>query len=385
MDHHEGREKRLWLVVVLAVASIMIWLYGSIDYTVPPYSQWDLRSYFRMAEAAPGIAANIHQPFIYRLLGPYIVGLLPLAEPLGFRIASTLTALALAALFYLFLGNQDISPILASSSAILLLTNRSLLGYGVWNFFQLNDALSLLYLVGLFWLLEHKSWSWFGGLLLLGALTRETAFLMIPVAAIALLQERASKRDWISLALAVGPGVACFVLVRWLVEPAGGMGLWEALRFHSAKLLAGETWLRLLVTPFMPLTFVPLIFWRASLAFFRQRRWHLLTFVLLVYASALFGQNNERLVAPVSIVYYWLLAQILQETSEYRPPWLLPLTLALAFLGSLHHEYARYPLPSRTLTLLFSLGGLAIVTAAWGYARWCGIRLDPAASKAAPR
>ena len=221
--------------------------------------------------------------------------------------------------------------------------------------------------------------------MLLGALTRETALLMIPVAVIALLQERASKRDWISLALAVGPGVACFVLVRWLVEPAGGMGLWEALRFHSAKLLAGETWLRLLVTPFMPLTFLPLIFWRASLAFFRQRRWHLLAFVLLVYASALFGQNNERLVAPVFIVYYWLIAQVLQETSEYRPRWLVPLTLALAFLGSLHHEYARYPLPSRSLTLFFSWGGLAIVSAAWGYARWCGIRLESAASKAALR
>ena len=161
-----------------------------------------------------------------------------------------------------------------------------------------------------------------------------------------------------------------FALLRLLVPIGGGPSLVQSLTTHIGKLLNPESWLRLLVFPFMPLTFLPLVLIPKSIRFGRERRLHLAVYVVAVLGSALFGSNHERLVAPAFLAFYWLIAQLLQETSDYSPRWLVPVTLGLAVLTSLHHEFTRYALPFRSLTMSFSLGSLALVTLSWGWVTW---------------
>ena len=150
------------------------------------------------------------------------------------------------------------------------------------------------------------------------------------------------------------------MLLRLFI-PVWGPGLSEALRDNLPKLASPESWFRLLINAFLPLSLVVIIFFEITLAFFRSRI-YALVFLVLVFAATLFGSNTERLMAPAFVVYYWLIAVILASLMERRL--LLWLVLAASFIASLHHTVARFPLPSRTLTLIVSFGALAAVSAA---------------------
>ena len=360
-----ARRRQQFLLVLLTL--VVLFFYGQIAYTVAPYSRWDLRSYLKMATAAPRLAADVPRPFCYRLLGPYLVGLLPLPEPSGFYLLTALAAIALALSLPSLLQEDGLSPAVAWLTTALLLWNRNLLGYSLWNYFQVNDTLSLLYLVWLLRALRQGRWASFSIVLLLGALTRETALLMLPTAAAYLWEKRASRREWGSLGGAVLPALAAAALLRALIAPAGGPSLWEALRLWGGKVLRPESWFRLLINPYLPLSLLPLLFVPRTVAFFRERR-HLLLLLLLVYGSTLLGQNMERLVAPAFVVFYPLIGHLVQEGLGDRwDTW--GVLLVGAVLASLHHQVARFPLPTRTWTLLLSLGSLAMVTA------WATIRV----------
>ena len=66
--------------------------------------------------------------------------------------------------------------------------------------------------------------------------------------------------------------------------------------------------------------------------------------------------GNERLMAPAFVAFYWLLALIIQR-DIWPSKWLLGIIAVGSFVASLHYQQARFPLPSRELTVI--LGGLA--------------------------
>lgn len=84
------------LAVVCFTALILALLYGEIPFEREPYTQWDLVHYKAMAEAVPKLATDVPQPFCFRVLGPYLVGLLPLS--VGFYVLSIVTSLVLVEL-----------------------------------------------------------------------------------------------------------------------------------------------------------------------------------------------------------------------------------------------------------------------------------------------
>ena len=348
------------LVSLAAVTLIVLYLYGAIDYAVPPFSGWDLRSYLSMSEAAPGLAPSVHRPFCYRLLGPYVVGLLPLAEPAGFLLITWFSTLALVLLFHGYLASQRVSRLTCWVVSLFFVLNRNLVGYSVWNYFQVNDTLSLVFLVLLLRSLVDRRWIVWGLTLLLGAATRETALLMIPVACAYLWDRGQLREQWRSLSLASLPGVLLFLALRWFVPAGGGPSLYQAFLLHSRKLLSVESWFRLLISPFLPLSFLPLIYPRRTWAFALAHR-HLLVLGALVFASALFGENNERLVSPAFLLFYPLIAQIIDDRLGKRKG-LLAIVAISAIAASLHHQSARYPLPTRTATVFLSLGSVALVS-----------------------
>ena len=366
------KARRVRDLLALSVAALaMVFLYGGIDYRAAPFSGWDLRSYLAMAEAAPGLARGVPRPFVYRLLGPYIVGLMPLREPVGFRLLTLLTTLVLVFLFYGYLASEGVRARARRTTCALLILNRNLIGYNVWIYFQVDDMLSLVYVLVLLWSLKSQHWAIWGVTLLLGAATRETALLMVPVAALYLWDRRAARVRWHALAVSCIPALSLFLLLRWLVPSGGGMGLLQSLAVHSRKLASAESWYRLIVNPFIPLSFLPLIYLGETRAFLARNR-HLLLLTVLVFVSALFGQNDERLMAPAFIVFYPLIAQIIERSLVERRAALV-VVLTCAFLPSPHHQMARFPLPSRSLTVILSLSSLVVVTAIAAWHKWSSV------------
>ena len=359
------------LVALLVATAGMIFLYGRIDYTAAPYNTWDLASYRAMAAAAPRLASDVCQPPAYRLLGPYLVGLLPVPETAGFYLVAIVASLALVLLAYALFRALGLTPLVATVTVILFAFNRFWFGLTVWDYFQINDLLSLVWIVIMFLAMMKDRWALFGGVLVLGVLTRETALLMAPVAFVYLWERKELAGKWRRFALAVIPGVVAFLLIRLLVPAPCGKSLFTQLAAHSRSILAPEKLFRLTINSYLPFSLLPLVFLGATVAFFRQRP-HALVLVALVFLSTLFGLSyDERLMAPAFVAIYAVIGLSAQAVVGKRGQnrAFLAILLIGGFLASLHHQVARFPLPDRTWTLALSLGSLVIVTGAGIYYR----------------
>ncbi|MFL5735301.1 MAG: hypothetical protein ACJ78Q_19250 [Chloroflexia bacterium] len=350
------------LIAVIAVAAIMIFMYGQINYAVPPYStEWNLVDYRAIAAASPGLNIHVESPFVYRILGPYIVGLLPIPDPVGFRILAAIASTVCVVLYYYFLRYFGIKGSVAALVTVLYIFNPWLFGFTSWDSFHINEILSLIYMIVLFLAMLRSKWILFALTLLLAAVTRETAMLMIPVAFFYLVEKKKLSEEGRSYALAIIPGIVVFVLLRLVMQPVAGPSLQEGLADNIGKFLSAETWFRLVIRAFIPLSLLPIIFLNRTIFFFKDKK-YMLGFLVLVFVSAFFGRENERLMIPAIVVFYLLIADIVQ-TYLYSYRVMLALLLACGFLSSLHHEIARYPLP-KTLVVVLSLVSLLVVSVA---------------------
>jgi len=346
-------------MVLAIVTLVMTFLYGEIDYTVEPYTGWDLASYRVMAAASPGIAKDVGKPFAYRLLGPYIAGLLPLRAPVAFRALAIFASLSLVLLFYFFLRYTGISAGLSLITSVLVTFNKWWFGFTVWDYFQVNDVLALCFIVVMVWCMFPGRWFLFGAALVLGAATKESCMLMVPVVFVYLLEKRAPSTTWGKALVSVLPGVLIFFGIRALVPAAKGLGPVDAFLSYSIKFGYPDRLFRLLVNSFVPWSLVPFVFIGMTVRFFGSNKYSVL-FMVLVFLSALFAANDERLMAPALVFSYLLVGKILQEIKPDTP--LLAALIACGFASSLHHIFARYPLPNRLFTEVLSLGALIAVT-----------------------
>jgi hypothetical protein len=346
-------------LALLALA--MSWLYGHIDY-LGEFRDVDLRHYRAMAQAAPAIDADVPRPFAHRLLGPYLAGLLPFPDPLAFRLLSTALLVGATLTLFGFLRCLGLADPLAAFAAALSTLNPYWFGFIAFNPFQAADAMALVCVAGAFWAYRSDRLAAYAALLVLGALAREPVILVVPAVAFA-VASRAEWRwrpavPWLAAGL---PAVAAFILVRILV-PAPGPGFAEALLAHAGKALDPATWYRLLVNSYAPLSLLPIVFWRTSIDFARRQP-GLMVFAVLVLVSALFGGDQERLVAPAFVTAYALVGTIIAH-HLWDVRWIRWVIALGAFATSLHHLTARFPLPSRRLTLVISVAALLFVTAA---------------------
>jgi len=356
------KRRRGCLVIVCLATAIAIFLYGRINYLAQPYCSWDLKCYRDIAAASPGIDPSIPGPFAFRLLGPYVVGLLPIPDPLAFYILACITSLVLAGSFYGFLRYWGLRSEAAALTVVLFVFSKWMLGYTVWDYFQINDLLSLVYVLALVSALHKRAWVAFGLTMVVGALTRETSLLMIPVALVYLAEKRTLRQDWWKAVLASLPGASCFVLLRLLIHPPEQITLIAGFLKYWHKLASLDTWLRLLIVAFIPVSLVPLVFWRETVGFCKTNK-HLLVLGVLVLASTMFAENNERLMAPAFLSFYPLIGTIIdRHLSRSRPTlWLL---VAGSLASTFHHRMGRYLLPGNRVTMAMSLGSLFVVTIA---------------------
>jgi hypothetical protein len=319
-----------------------------------------LKHYLAMAEASPRISASVPQPYAYRLLGPYIAGLLPLPTSLSFYLLAVAASAALVILFYHFLCFSGIGSTAAMVTAILFMFNKYFIGFTLWDYFQLNDILSLLALLFSVWTMYKGSWGSFAIALLLGVLCRETKLMMLPISLVYLLEVRKTVSNFRKWLPAVILPAAAFLAIRFIVTPAGGSNLCESFVRHAPRLASPGSWFGLTVSGFIPLSLLPLIYWKDTVAFFRERV-HLLFLAGLVFVAALFGSNNERLMAPAFIVFYPLIARIIQK-SFMKSKALLILIIAVSFVSSFDFMSGTIRLPERNEAMILAIVCLVTVT-----------------------
>jgi hypothetical protein len=351
-----------YLLVVLAVTAVMLFLWGQVDWTQPPADRWDGWHYRNIAAAAPAMSPIAAAPFRYRLLGTYTVGLLFQDTITGFKIVNYAAFIALVVLLYVFLYYVGIRRSVAAFAAILFTFNTHLFGITAWLTFHTNDVLSMVLLLAALWAMLARRWVWFGVLLFVGALSREMWVLAPPVALVFLWERKLLRSDGRKMIAAVVPALVVTLLLRTLLKadvPGSYEPLKAFLRFYP-KFFDLEFWARQFGNSLKPLTFLPVIFLGATWRFFRANQWTV-ALILLTFASSLLGSANERLMAPAFVAFYWLLAQIIQDEI-----WPHKLMLAIIAAGSLlstpHYWYARFPLPSRELTIVLGAVAWFVVT-----------------------
>ena len=325
----------------------------------------DLRYYRAMAEASPGISSEMPRPFAYRILGPWLVGLLPLPETAAFYALNSVLSLCVPLVFFLLLVSRGAGAWIAALSAFLFVLSKHQFGISAWNFFQIKDTLSFLCLLACFHAMYSDRRVLFAVSLLAGALAGEMALIMIPVLVCYLWERRAVGARWRDAVFMTLPAAAAFVAARALVPASGGIAPWEAFGMYGGKVRHALVWYGLLVNPFIPVSLLPLVFYRDTIAFIRKNL-HLLLYFLLVLASTLFGSNNERLMASAFIAFYMLIARIFESELSHRSRrQALAAAAVVAAAGALsffHHAMGRYPLPSRSLTIALSGGSLVALT-----------------------
>lgn len=348
------------ILIIVAVCVGVVVLSGRID--PDEFPDWDLKHYRVMAAAAPEISDNIPKPFAYRLLGPHLAGLIPADDTSSFYALAVASALLLLVSFYMFLCNVGISKPAALYAVILLSFNWFFVGFNIWNCFQLNDLLALLSVVLSFWAMSRRNWVAFSVAVAIGVLARITPLAVIPTAFIYLAERRLLKTEGFKFLASATLPVLIFILLHALVPTSGGLGILHAFLVHTPRLADPAAWFGLLISPYAPLTLIPLVFVRQTVGFFRDKN-YLLVFCAAIVLGTFQGANNERLVAPTFVVFYMLTAVLIERTPLGKRKFLI-FMLVTAFLRGFYHLIDPGPLPVIESEVLASTVSTALLTAA---------------------
>jgi len=277
---------------------------------------------------------------------------------LAYRLLTDLAAAACALALYLLLIAFGNPAAAAGITVILWLLNKYLAGFEIWNFYQLNDLLALLgILVGLL-AFERKRWFLLAVAFLAGILAREAPILLLPGFAIAAWMRKFGRREWIALGAALLPGLLAAGWMRAhyrLPAEAGYLGL---LRIYGVKWFSPETPARFFVNAWIPVAFLPWVFFRDTREFLGRRPDLLALGAGTLFAASL-GGDMERLLLPAIPLVYAVVAHLLAHH-----PRLAPGLVVCAVVSLPHHMFGLWTLPNRNGTLCFSLLG-TVLAAAW--------------------
>lgn len=361
---HVGTKSIAGLVgasVLLIVCTVLFFLYGTIDAQSSNYANWDLHSYLAMAAAAPSLPVQVSEPFCYRLLGPWLAGVLPGDLSRNFRFVTWATAFATILMVYLYFLESGAGVTTALCVACLCASNKYLFGFLLWDFYQLNDMICLFTVVLTFWALRRRNWWLAATAMAIGTASRETALMLIPAVVLARFARISLVRSLLGAVLVTIPALAVFVATRIAVRhPAGEFEYLSAFGEYGAKLLSPLVWARVTVNVWAPISLIPFVFAKSSWQYLRNRSGEVI-FVVVVYISSLFGSNVERLVLPAFLPLMSLTADVVKHSSGGRNWYLVGLVLC-GFLASLHQTFARFPLSSEQAMVGCTLSATIIAT-----------------------
>lgn len=272
---------------------------------------WDHRKYLFMAEHPFSLRLA---PFSWRLLGPWLAGLLPVAPLVAFRSIAFVSIWLTAVVLHVLLRRQGHPPHLAAGGMLAFLSVGWATGYPLYNSW-LPDALAFLVVALAVLAARDQRPVAFAALLVVGVLARETVLFVAPLwygLNVAKPVDRHRLVETIGLAV---PAVVVGLAVRLLLPAANtdaayvaslGMPLnaWDRLPADPVSLFEvfGEP-LRLPALPALVPAWIVGVFGTLPLLAAAAGRRALVTllrwspFLLLVLAQPLFAANTLRLVA----------------------------------------------------------------------------------------
>ena len=124
-----------YLLVVILFYILMVFMYGIINYNIPPYKQWDLMHYLNMSSLNQVNTTDIEAPFCFRILGPSLSKLL--GKMIGsnmqaFRFLTIFFGFCCVLLFYYFFIFMKIKPIISMVSTLMFMFNKYYFGFGIF-------------------------------------------------------------------------------------------------------------------------------------------------------------------------------------------------------------------------------------------------------------
>ena len=355
------------LLIIAVVTVFVLFFTGQINYHLPKYQASDLHKYFAMAETSPELNLNIIKPFAYRILVPWIAGLLPFSIPVNFFLLNIVFLFLLPIVFYSVLTEFNLSRNVALLLTITFQMNRYFFQFLSWNYFQTCDTIALTVLFASFIFIKRKNWTALFLILPLSILAKEYALIILPAGLYYfLIQQRDKKQIFLFLFLSFFT-VAVYFLIRLLLSVNQGADLltqYTTIEFYYSRPML---FLKKYVASFIPFGLLPVIFYKELINFFKKYPF-LFVYSLTAVVISYFGEA-ERMMAPLAVAYYFFIGYLLNKRFDIKENnfWrnkIFILIIVISFLSSFYHLWGIVQLPNKywsgASTIIFS-AAIAVV------------------------
>jgi hypothetical protein len=348
----DSKSSHVFWIVLFSVASIL--LSGQIDYNSPEYLDIDQAKYRAMAESAPGLNDQVIKPFVFRILGPWLAGLMPFDITINFFIINFITLLLIPFSLYFLLLSFSIKKEITLALIICFVFNRYFFQFYAWNYFMVVDSITLLLLIFYFFLIKKRNWLLLGFLIVLGIFIKEIVLIIIPTAFTYLYFNKSQGKDYLYLTIISLLSFLIFIGIRIFLDNGGGEELLEQFTTRILSSIEPIALTKKMIIAFSPFGLIPFFFYKESLAFFMGNK-HLLAYLLLVVLTSVFG-DHERLMTPFAPIYLLLIGSIIQKyivkVHNAKSYSFLISIIILSVLSSFYHLWGIIQLPSRTVSIV---------------------------------
>jgi len=319
-----------------------------------------------MAISSPELNFEIVQPFVYRILAPWVAGVIPINLELSFYFLNMFALLGLALLMYKFMIKFGLESRVSFALTACFVFNRYFFQFLAWDYFQIVDTLSLIIIIYSFLLVKSKKWLTLSLILIVGVLIKETVLIIIPTAFAYLYWKDSEKSDYNNLAIVSSNSIIVFILLRVLIQPGGGEDIITQFTTGISRFFTFEAFTKKFIVAFTPFGLIPFFFHKTLFEFIKKHKYVLVYFGLVLFVSA-FG-DFERLMAPFAPFYLLFIGEIIQkflnekENKDELKTFLLYM-MAISYLASFHHIWGLFPLPGKNITLVLTIAALTIMLA----------------------
>lgn len=350
------------IFIIVAVSIFVLLFTGQIEYQQLQYKNSDLTKYIAMAKVSPELNLTIIRPFVYRILAPWVIGLMPFSIPTNFFLLNTIFLILLSIVFYSALSEFDLSANVALTLTIAFQMNRYFFQFLSWNYFQLSDTITLSVLFTSFILIKRKNWILLFLLLPVSILIKEYALIILPAGLFYFLFQRKSKKDFLLFGLLSITTITVYALIRIILDTDQGVDLLTQYTTKEFYYSRPMLFLKKYIASFTPFGLLPIIFYKELIHFFKRNSF-LFIYTLTVIVISYFGEA-ERMMAPLAVVYFLFVGNLVEKRfklyqNHFFENKIFVLIIITSFLSSFYHLWGIVQLPNKywsiVSTVIFSI------------------------------
>ena len=350
------------IFIIVAVSIFVLLFTGQIEYQQLQYKNSDLTKYIAMAKVSPELNLTIIRPFVYRILAPWVIGLMPFSIPTNFFLLNTIFLILLSIVFYSALSEFDLSANVALTLTIAFQMNRYFFQFLSWNYFQLSDTIALSVLFTSFILIKRKNWILLFLLLPVSILIKEYALIILPAGLFYFLFQRKSKKDFLLFGLLSITTITVYALIRIVLDTDQGVDLLTQYITKEFYYSRPMLFLKKYIASFTPFGLLPIIFYKELIHFFKRNSF-LFIYTLTVIVISYFGEA-ERMMAPLAVVYFLFVGNLVEKRfklyqNHFFENKIFVLIIITSFLSSFYHLWGIVQLPNKywsiVSTVIFSI------------------------------